>query len=80
MTAGTVGRMRHMAQADDRVTGVLFRMSHDEKAQLKTEAKALGITVQALLERRVLGKADAQPRQPGRVPAAQKEALFSMTG
>ena len=61
--------------AEDRQTQVLFRMSHAEKAQLRKDADALGITVQALMERRVLGKVDAVGRPPGRKPRPQQEEL-----
>ena len=49
----------------DRATAVLFRMSHADKATLQRDASELGITVQALLERRALGYADAVTRPPG---------------
>ena len=61
--------------AEDRQTQVLFRMSHAEKAQLRKDADALGITVQALMERRVLGKVDAVGRPPGSKPRPQQEEL-----
>ena len=71
--------------AEDRQTSVVFRMSHDEKAQLKRDAAELGITMQALLERRALGKADATsrrggwPTKPTTVPNTD-EGLFAATG
>lgn len=64
--------------AEDRQTQVLLRLSHAERAQLHQEARDLGITLQALLERRVLGKhVDAAERKPGRKPKSrQQEALI----
>ena len=59
----------------DRETSVLFRVSREQKQQLKRDAAALGITVQALLERRALGITDAAPRRPGREPRPQRERL-----
>lgn len=67
--------MAHGLVAEDRQTSVLFRMSHDQKTQLRRDADALGITVQALLERRVLGNHDAVSRVPGRKPRPQQEEL-----
>lgn len=62
----------------DRATSVLFRMSHADKAGLVRDSKALGISVQALMERRVLGRTDATTRQPGRTPRREEE--LPMTG
>ncbi len=64
--------------AEDRQTQVLFRLSHEERAQLHQEARDLGITLQALLERRILGKhVAASERKPGRKPTSrQQEALI----
>ena len=54
----------------DRATALLFRMSHEAKAALHREAGELGISVQALFERRMLGQVDAVDRRPG--PAAAR--------
>lgn len=54
--------------AEDRQASILFRMSKEEKQRLKSEADELGITVQALLERRALGKYEPQRRRGGRQP------------
>lgn len=65
--------MRAVPRDDgDRATSVLFRMSHAEKAALRRDADDLGITVQALLERRVLGKSDAVTRHGARPKRAQE--------
>lgn len=66
------GGMSGMA-AKDRQTSVLFRLSREEKAQLHEEAAGLGITLQALLERRLLGKLDATRRPPGRTPKSERD-------
>jgi hypothetical protein len=63
-------------RAKDRATGVLLRMSVEDKARLRSEAEAQGVSLQVLLERRLLGKPDADNRPPGRVPRAQKEVLL----
>lgn len=60
----------------NRETAVLFAMSHADKAALKAEANRLGITVQALLERRCLGRQDAVPLRPGRVPKDRSDERF----
>ena len=66
-----------LTEENDRETSVLFRLSRKQKAQLHAEAKALGIPLQALMERRLLGKHDATRRPPGRTPKAeQPEAFF----
>lgn len=49
--------------AHDRQKGVLFRMSVEQRDQLHADAHALGISVQALLERRVLGVTDSATRR-----------------
>lgn len=59
----------------DREDSVLFRLSRAQKQHLKHEAAELGISVQALMERRVLGIRDAEPHPPGRQPAMQRERL-----
>lgn len=51
-----------------RETTVLFAMSRADKAALKAEAEALGITMQALFERRLLGRLHATRLPPGRAP------------
>lgn len=43
--------------AVDREAGYLFRMSHEDKRRLRYEADHEGLTVQQLLEKRVLGAA-----------------------
>ena len=65
--------------SQDREVSVLFRMSREQRTQLRNDAAALGIPVQALLERRVLGIHDAAARVPGREPRTQQERL-PMTG
>lgn len=76
--AGGMAVMANGLVAEDRQTQVLFRLSHEERAQLHQEARDLGITLQALLERRVLGKhVDAAVRKPGRkTKSSQEEALI----
>lgn len=68
-------RMAAEPRAGDRATGVLFRMSHEDKAKIKARALELDITVQALLERIILGQERAVTRPPGRIPKMQKEQL-----
>lgn len=58
--------------------GIIVRMTPEQREQLKQEAKSLGIPVQALAERRLLGIVDAGPRPLGRVPKHQQE--LPMTG
>ena len=50
-----------------------------DKAMLRERAEAEGITVQALLERAILGQEQAARRAPGRRPRTQREQL-PMTG
>lgn len=66
-------------RAKDREAGVLLRMSQENKARLVEEAKEQGVSVQVLLERRLLG-IDAEDRKPGRVPKDRHPELFRMTG
>lgn len=68
-------------RAKDRRAAVLVRMSVEKKALLIEEAAEAGISLQVLMERRLLGFEDAENRNPGRVPKDrnQKE-LFKMTG
>lgn len=64
----------------DRADAVLIRMSHARKAELKAEAASLGLTLQALAERRLLGIADAQNRKHGRVPRSRQDQELPLTG
>lgn len=66
-----------MAQptSPDRQSSVLFRMSFEQRDQLQADARAMGLTVQAFLERRVLGIEDAQSRPGARTQRAQAERL-----
>ena len=50
-------------------------MSVEQRAQLQADAQCLGITVQALLERRVLGIEDASSRHGARPRRTQAERL-----
>lgn len=61
------------------MTTAALRLTHSEKAQLQAEADAEGITISVLLYRRAFGVPDANHAR-GRVPGAQQEALFQMTG
>lgn len=63
-------------RAHDREAAVLLRMSREDKRQLVEEARAAGLSVQVLLERRLLGKHDADNRKPGRSP--RDPELFAM--
>lgn len=60
--------------AEDRETSILFRLSHAEKAAIRHEAAELGLTVQALMERKLLGK-EGVVRHGGRRPRPQQEML-----
>ena len=59
----------------NRECSILVKMSLENRALLHRDAARLGITLQALAERRMLGIADAQPLPNGRIPRAQKEEL-----
>ena len=64
-----------------RETAVLFAMSRADKAALKAEAEALGITMQALFERRLLGRSHATRLPPGRPPKTRRgEDQLPLTG
>ena len=75
--------MHHMPEprAKDRRAAVLVRMSEEQKAALVEEATQEGISLQILMERRLLGHVDANNRPAGRKPKdrSQRE-LFKMTG
>lgn len=66
--------------AEDRQTSVLFRLSHDERTKLRADAEELGITVQALLERRVLNKYVEGRRHGGRKPKDTQQETLPLTG
>ena len=73
-----IGAAQHH-RSSARSKGVLFRLSDDEKLELKARAAEHGLTVQAFLERVALGKEDALPRRSGRqVNEGQYE--LDMTG
>ncbi len=56
-------------------------MSVEQREQLHADAHALGISVQALLERRVLGVTDAVTRRAaGPVRKAQDSEELPLTG
>ncbi len=59
----------------DRQSAVLFRLSFEQRDQLRADARAMGITVQALLERRVLGIEDTRSRSGARSHRDQAERL-----
>ena len=60
--------------AKDRECSILVKMSRENRDRLVQEAAQLGITRQALAERRLLGiTVEAIP--PGRAPRAQTEEL-----
>lgn len=68
-------------RAKDRKAAILVRMSPEQKAVFVAEAQELGISVQVLMERKLLGKHDAENRAPGRVPKDRNQReLFRMTG
>ncbi|WP_156393603.1 hypothetical protein [Nocardioides sp. Root140] len=68
-------------RAKDRRAAVLVRMSEEQKALLVEEAAMEGISLQVLMERRLLGNADATNRNPGRIPKDRNQTeLFKMTG
>lgn len=65
-------------RSPDRGTAITFRMSRQQRDQLRVEATARGYTtVQRYLEARVFGEAGAI-RQPGPQPKNQQE--LPMTG
>ncbi len=66
--------------ARDRECSVLVRMSKESRDRLHRDAARLGITIQALAERRLLGISDAQPLPPGRTPQRRQDEELSMTG
>ena len=71
---------RRMA-SPHRETAVLFYMSRSDRASLRAEAEDLSITVQALLERRIFGYADAERLPPGRTPKSKQcEEQLPLTG
>lgn len=53
-------------------TTVAFRLTSSEKAALKAEANALGLTVSAMLYRKVFA------HEPLETPQATEEPLFQM--
>lgn len=57
---------------------VTFRCSPAERAELRKRAGDEGISVQALLERLVLGRPDAQDRPSG--PPRRHQQELPMTG
>ena len=63
-----------------RATALLFRMSHEAKAALHQEASDLGISVQALFERRMLGLSDAVDRRPPRRRRINNQDGLPLTG
>lgn len=64
---------------EKKTTAVATSVTFDEKAQLQADAAAEGVTVSALIYRRVFNKPDAE-RRVGRPPQNQPEGLFPMTG
>lgn len=66
-------------RAHDRKAAVLLRMSPEDKEHLLAEAADEGISLQVLLERRLLGKHN-DDRNPGRKPKDRHPELFRMTG
>lgn len=63
-----------------RRTSVLFRMDEADKARLVHDARELGITVQALLERRALGHHDAVTNRGGRPRHIPQVEELPLTG
>ena len=60
---------------------VTFRCSPAERDEIHRQAQAAGVSMQAYLERVVLGRADAQDRPPGPTTRrAQQELELPMTG
>lgn len=67
----------HRSSARDK--GYLFRLSADDKAELKARAAEQNLTIQAYLERVALGREDAQPRRSG-PPVNEGQYALDMTG
>jgi hypothetical protein len=67
----------HRSSARDK--GYLFRLSAEDKAELKARAAEQNLTVQAYLERVALGREDAQPRRSGRT-MNEGQYVLDMTG
>lgn len=63
-----------------RRTSVLFRMDEADKARLVHDAQEMGITVQALLERRALGRLDAVTNRGGRPRRLPQVEELPLTG
>lgn len=58
-------------RAEDRADAVLFRMSVEDKKELKRLAHERGINMQMLLEERVFGRLSGTPRGPWDTRMAQ---------
>lgn len=58
-----------------------FRCSPAEREEIHRQAREAGVSMQAYLERILLGRPDAQDRRPGPRPRrAQQELELPMTG
>lgn len=62
-----------------RSKGYLFRLSAEDRDELRRRAQEHGLSVQAYLEMVALGRENPEARRPGPTAVGQKE-LFSMTG
>ncbi|GAB3868570.1 hypothetical protein GCM10028801_44720 [Nocardioides maradonensis] len=69
--------MAQVHRSARRDAAITWRLSAEQKAALERDAKELGISMQTLLDRIVLGVHDAKDLRPG--PSPDRE-LFSMTG
>lgn len=63
-----------------RTKSFLVRMTPEEHAKLLDDASAEGVTVQVLVERRLLGKKDAQVRKYGPRPRPRQREELPLTG
>lgn len=61
-----------------RSAAITFRLSEENKAALLDEARGLGISLQALLDRRVLGIENARDLRPG--PTVNNDQELPLTG
>lgn len=59
---------------------VSFRLSFDDREELKQRAAQEGVTVQTYLERVALGRLDAQDRLPGRAVYTRHPEELPLTG
>ncbi len=68
----------HLNRSDLRSVSVAFRLSREDRDELKRRAAEQGISVQAYLERVAFGRLEATDLPPGPArPHAQEELLIA---